>query len=208
MTSELREKLKRVYALVKQGATEGERDAAERVLNNLLKKYNLNGLDLESLEKPVRKFSYISNNEMILLTAIVRYFISVEKVNTGKRYLHNEKSIGFPLTDLEFITVECAYEYFRRHMKQQWKKVCEPELKKCRKTKTKNKRRAALQHIFINRYIIASKLYLEGDLSDVETTSKHEYADRVKMQNVEGGNYNVQVQSAHALSQGTLQLNP
>ena len=207
MTDALREKLSKLYELVKRGATEGERDAAKRVLDKWLDKHNLQGIDLDSLDKPIRKFKYSSQLEMWLLGSIIKYFLSPTLLDDARRYLYKEKAIGLPLTHLDYITVECAYEYFRRHMRKQWKKTCEPELSKCRKVNIRNKRRGQLQIAFYSSYVIASNLYKE-DLVEINGAelSKQELDDYRSMISVEGGEYNTQVQSAHMLNEATLML--
>ena len=41
MTNENKDKIAKIYQLVKRGATDGEKQAAEIALNKLLKKFNL-----------------------------------------------------------------------------------------------------------------------------------------------------------------------
>ena len=48
MTNENKDKIAKIYELVKRGATEGEKQAAELALNKLLKKYNLTDEFLET----------------------------------------------------------------------------------------------------------------------------------------------------------------
>lgn len=200
MDDKVRERIRMLYALVERG-TDGERESAKRTLNALLKKYNLENLNIDDIDKPVRKFKYTSTIELQLLATIIDYFLSKEVTKTGKRYLNKEKAVGLPLNHIDYITIECAYEYFRRHMRQQWKLLCEPVLRKCRKVKTRNKRRVELQNIFIQRYIIASKLIREEDLitRDLSDISAKEMNDLLILGKVEGGKYNVQVHGGNAL---------
>src|SRR5437868_13270397 len=100
------------------------------------------------------------------------------------------KQIKSSLVYLDWITIECAYEYFRRHMRKEWKRVVGPELRKCRKVKTRNKRRRELSEIFFSNYVIASNLYKPEELKKMEPGSEKEMRDRIKLEAVEGGKYN------------------
>lgn len=194
MTPELKYKLKKVYALVKQGATEGERAAAEKALEKMLDKYNLTGVDLESLDKDWYYLTYTTDMEIWLLDRLFKTLLGEYPADAGR--LPYRKKIGAKLTYLDWITISSAYEYFRRHMKAQWVKYCAPNLKRCRTTKSRNARRKELQEVFFSKYAIASNMYRPAELTTVELSklSKKEAADRIRLsQQVEGGKYNVQV---------------
>jgi hypothetical protein len=191
MTPELREKLSKIYELVKRG-TDGEQAAAQAALDRMLDKYGLEGIDLESLDRSDYRFTYISNLEADLLTALYRYFIDGDARIVQYTDI---KRIQISLRYLDYVTLNCAYEYFRRHMKAQWNKTCAPDLAKCRKAKNRNKRRLELQEVFFSTYILASKLYKPHQVKDrdLESMSAAQLQNLMKVAGVEGGEYNRQV---------------
>ncbi len=189
MTDKLRERLSKIYTLVNQGATEGERAAAKAALDRIIEAHNIDESELETIHLKKYRFTFISEPELQLLCAIVKTF-----TEAFSRLLKGKKYIVASLNHLEYITIDCAYQYYRRHMKKQWQKISVPELAKCRKLKTKAKRRKELQHLFVQRYIISSKLVKQEELTTVSITlNTKEGRDRMKMQSVEGGNYNTQL---------------
>lgn len=195
MNYELQQRISKIYEMVKRG-TEAEQAVAKTKLDAILAKYNLNDLDLDNIDKMERQFSYATELEVGLLYRIVKFLIEdSEAVKSVRRYPWKPKHVKVYLKYADFITVDCAYEYFRRHMNDQWKKFCRPELDKCRKAKTRNKRREELKEIFFNRYIIESKLYDATEIEEVDPDkmSRKEYKDRLKMRGIEGGKYNRQM---------------
>lgn len=191
---EINDKLAKIYRLVQKGATEGEREAARKALERIMKKYNLNDSALNDLDFKEYIFKYTKQIELNLLERIM--FIMVPNAIEQSALRSWKKEIVSKLQYLDWVTIECAYEYFRRHMRKQWNKLVLPELKKCRKVKTRNKRRKQLSDLFFNRYVIASKLYKEEELKKIDPNeiSEREAKDRMRLaEGVEGGQYNKQV---------------
>lgn len=199
ITPELKAKLAKVYELAKRG-TDGEKQAAEALLDKLLNKHNLAGIDLDSLDKERYVFTYTSEIEVKLMTRIMAYILEKPELIRESIRHRTRKQILCDLTYMDYIKLSCAYEYFRGHMKTQWKIVCAAEVKRRRKAKTKNKRRAELQLYFFSKYIIASGLCKPDEIEykEVDENSK-EYADMVRMQKVQGGSYKTQVHSGHLI---------
>lgn len=198
ISQNIKDRIAKIYELVKRGATEGEKAAAKTALDNLLKKYNLEGIDLENINKELRKFKYSTSMELTLLAAILLVLVEdKEAIKSASRNTYKCRHVEVSLTYMDYVTADCAYEYFRRHMKEQWNKLCIEYVNKCRKAKTKNRRRAELQEAFIQRYIINSKLYREGDIYereiDLKALSAKELNDYMIMQQIEGGQYNRQM---------------
>lgn len=194
INTELKQKLNKVYALVKQG-TDGEKQAAQNALDRLLEKYNLQGIDLNSLDKEIYCFKYKTTLDEQLFVRILKIIVGIDDLSSASKDTWHKREIQIQLTYLDYITLSASYEYFKKHMKAQWDKVCAPELKRCRKAKTRNARRKQLQEAFFNRYIINSKLYKESELTTVDysTKSDKEKRDRYLMEEVEGGAYNKQM---------------
>lgn len=193
MNQELKDKLAKIYELVNRGATEGERAAAKQALDKMMLKYNLSDEVLSSINMNKYQFKYSSNIEFKILVQIFKIHTTYEynRITRGVKCLYNH------LKYIEYVTANCMYEYYRRHAKSQWNKFCKPTLAKCRKAKTKATRRKELQDIFINNYLIASKLYQEQQLIDVDNSklSIKQLNDGYHLRNVEGGVYKQQLHS-------------
>lgn len=191
MTEQLKDKIAKIYELVNRGATEGEKAAAKNALDRVMRKYHIDEEQLKDLGSKQYVFKYTTQLELWLLNRILHLMIDDGIKKSIYRPWH--KQFISTLSHEEWVVVECSYEYFRRHMKQQWKKLCGPELAKCRKAKTRNKRRLELYDFFFSQYCIKSKLYKEDELYEIKPTSQGEMRDRRMMNGVEGGNYNKQV---------------
>lgn len=203
LNSDLKSRLAKIYELVKRG-TDGEQAAAQRKLDAFIEKYNLQGIDLDSLDKEYYFFKYSTALELLLMSVLIRCLIDdQDALASARRQTRGVKQLKLQLRYLDYVTINCAYEYFRRHMKEQWNKLCAPELQKKRKTKTRNERREQLQELFFDNYIIKSGLYKPGDLSELKVNSKKEYEDRMRLRNVEGGSYTTQVQTGLMIGDGT-----
>jgi len=204
MTDELKDRIAKIYALVNQGATDGERKAAKAALDRLMKKYDLDGVDLENIDKKYYSFRYTSHTESCLLGYIMSYFwpdLNIREnayiTNYDSKALTRCRMIRVRLTYVDYITLDSAYEYFRRHMKAQWKKTCAPILARCRKAKTRNRKRSELQAAFLEQYVIKSGLVRKEDITQVPTSelSAGEQERQRAIQGVEGGQYSTQVQN-------------
>jgi hypothetical protein len=203
MTNEIKDKIKKVYALVERG-TEGEQKAARAALDRLMKKYNLSDEQVENIDLVLREFTYTTLMEKVLFIRICRFLVGMDI--KGHAYVDRNlgKVICIKLKHIDYVTADCAYEYFRKHMKSQWKKICAPELARCRKAKTRNKRRQELQGAFCEQYMIKSGLVDPDELKpmDLDQMSQKELADQMKLQGLEGGKYHTQVSTAHLLESG------
>lgn len=200
MNPEIKSRLSKVYELVNHGATEGERQAAKLALDRLMTKYEVDNIDLKTLMYERCAFRYNTEMEIKLLLTI--WHVLLEDAEIGRepqRYPHR-KTVSFLLDPLERITVECAYEYFRRHMLKEWKSVCLPDLKRCRSAKGKKKRREALSSKFFTMYCVKSKLYREGELTERRITSDKELKDHQLLEGIEGGTLKKQLVTGHLLN--------
>lgn len=191
-----KQKIAKIYELVKRGATDGEKAAAQRMLDKMLKKYKLEGIDLECIDHRQYTIKYNSQLELELLSRIVFVLMGNKQAhNSAYRQTNGVRHVVFTLTYIDYVTLSCSYEYFRKHMNDQWRTTCQPIIKKCRKTTTKNKKRKALQLAFKTEYFIKSKLVLPEEVKkvDLDSMSNKEYKDRVAVAGVKGGQYNRQV---------------
>lgn len=193
MTQEQKDKIAKVYALATQGV-DGEKDAAKTLLDKLIKKYNLSDDALASIQMCNYSFKYNNMMEVWLIEQLHKYFLPEKDIN-GYRATLNRRDVVLKLEYIDYVTIESAYEYFRRHMNTQFKKTCLPLIKRCKSTKTRNKRREELQQMFFSKYVYESKIYLPNQLRtvDLNQLSGKELKDRQRLQNIEGGQFNTQV---------------
>jgi hypothetical protein len=197
MTDNVKDRLRKIYELVERGV-DGEKDAAKAALDKLMKKYNITEDQLNNLSLNEYPFKWSTDMEMWLLQQIMIVFVGSEIIKSLRRKTW-KKEVHATLTYEHWVTIECAYEYFRRHMKAEWKRIVLPELQKCRKEKTKARKRKEMKDLFFSQYCIASKLYQQEQLTQVNVTSNAEREKRMKLQKVQGGQYNKQVHTNYLL---------
>jgi hypothetical protein len=202
MTNENREKIAKVYELVERGATEGEKKAAEAALKKLLKKFNLSEDYLNEIKLKKYEFKYATNLDLMLFNQLHHYFFP-NYYFKARRNTFGKKVIVMSYEYLDYVVMQTAYEYFKSHMSKQFKSHCMPLINRCRTTKTKNKRRDELQKLFFSQYIFKSKIYHADQVAkiDLSKLSEKELNDRMKLMNIEGGQYNVALNNGLMLNQ-------
>lgn len=193
MNNKIKDKIAKVYELVNKGE-QGEKEAAIKALDRLLKKYNLSDKVLETIGLREYCFKYSSKMDMWLFIQLVKFYLPGKEVKL-LRNTYGKREIVAELEYLDFVTIETSYEYFKRHMNNQFKKICLPEINRRRKAKTKNKVRDELQDAFFGRYILKSGIYHPEQLVTVNPSkvSDKEYKTAKLISDVEGGKYNEQV---------------
>lgn len=193
MTDDVKNRIAKVYELVNRGV-DGEQAAARIALDKLMKKYNLDASDIEFITVKKYSFKYSNNMDLMLLSQLLNFFLKGKEVN-AYRHTDGIREVRMPLEYIDFVLISSSYEYFRRHMKAQYKKLCANQVNRCRTTKTKNKRRAELQDIFFRKYVVASKIYHPEQIETVDTSklSEKERKDRMRLAGIEGGQYSTQV---------------
>lgn len=202
MTNENKDKIAKIYELVKRGATEGEKQDAEIALNKLLKKYNLTDEFLETINLREYEFKYATQLDMDLFIQLHIFFFKDKEFNASRSTL-GRKSIFISLEYVDYILLMTAYQYFKKHMNAQFRKFCLPMISRCRTTKSKNKRRADLQKQFFSQYVMKSKIYHENQVKKIDTSklSDKEYNDRKRLQEIEGGSYHTPINTGLFLEQ-------
>ena len=191
----LKDKLAKVYELVKRG-TDGEKAAAKKTLDKMLSKYNLEGVNLDSLDKNKYHFKYSTDMEVSLIARLVKTVLNdPDCMDSAYRLIGSVREVVLHLTYLDYITLTASYEYFRRHMKTQWNIFCAPHIKKCRTNKTRNKKRNELKDVFFSIYCQQSNLYKPHELEPLkwDEMSNNEKKKWLQLKNVEGGTYHRQV---------------
>jgi hypothetical protein len=194
MDNQLKDKISKIYELVKRGATEGEKSASESALNKLLKKHNLTEEFIQTMYLKEYEFKYATKLDLDLFMQLHEYFFKGKQFNASKSTL-GRKSIFISFEYLDWVLFSSAYEYFKRHMNAEFKKVCVPLIKKCKSTKTKNERRTKLQKTFFGQYVINSKIYHQEQVGEIDLSklSEKERKDRARLEDIQGGSYATQV---------------
>ena len=200
MNDTIKEKIAKVYELVKRGV-DGEQKAAEKALERLVKKYNLEDIDLETINQKEYVFKYTSNLDLWLFAQLNIYFFQ-EKRNQLFKDTWGVKEISVNLEYVDYVVLSCAYEYFKRHMKKQFNEFALPLINRCRSDRTKNKKRKELQEVFFNIYIQKSKLYKPEDLQKRKKISLKDIENEQNLSGVQGGKYNTQLSTGLYLGDG------
>lgn len=197
MNNEIKDKISKVLELANHGI-DGEKDAAQKALNRLMEKYNLSDEDLAKIKLKKYSFKYKTKLDMALFQQLLGYFWKGRSFNIYQRTF-GAKELSVELEYLDWVTLDSAYEYFRRHAAAQFNEFCLPHVKRCRTTKTKNAKRDELQNAFFSRYVIASKIYhpeqiKEMDYSKMSNKEKEESHKRAMiLGDVKGGQFHTQV---------------
>lgn len=191
INDKVKEKLTKVYELVKRGVA-GERQSAEKTLKKLLEKYNISEAELNSIDEKNYYFKYASNLDEWLLIQLIEYFFKEKKYKLYRIKGSGVKEIAIQMPYLDWVTLDSAYGYFKPHLNQQWRKHGLPIVNRCRTTKNKNKRRQEMQASFFSLYIIRSGIYHPSQKSSCRL-SEEEIKRRTILHGVEGGKYNQQV---------------
>ena len=191
MNDKVTEKITKVYELVKRGVA-GERQSAEKMLKKLLEKYNISEAELNSIDEKEYYFKYASNLDEWLLIQLIEYFFKEKNYKLYRIKNSGVKEIAIQMPYLDWVTLDSAYGYFKSHLNQQWRKHGLPVVNRCRTTKTKNKRREAMQKTFFNLYIIRSGIY-HPEQKNSKSLTEEEIKRLTMLYGVEGGKYNQQV---------------
>lgn len=202
MTNEIQDKIAKVYALVNSGATEGEKQAAKAALDRLMRKYKIDEDYVKNINLKFYDFQYSTMLDLMLFMQLIEFYFP-NKEFKGYKSTNGGKRIVYKLEYLEYVQIDCSYHYFKIHMSKQFKIHCAPHIARCRTNKTRNEKRKLLQEAFFGKYIIASKLYHEHQVHDVDLSKISEKERNAKkvVQGVEGGTYNNQVTTGLYLEQ-------
>ena len=194
MNDKVKEKIAKVYELVKRGIA-GEQQSAEKMLKKLLEKYNIPEAELDSIGEKEYYFKYASNLDEWLLIQLIKYFFKEKNYKLYRIKDSGVKEITIQMPYLDWVTLDSAYGYFKPHLNQQWRKHGLPIVNRCRTTKTKNKRREEMQQTFFNLYIIRSGIYRpeQKNSNSLKSLTEEEIKRLTMLYGVEGGKYNQQV---------------
>ena len=191
MNDKVKEKIAKVYELVKRGIA-GERQSAEKMLKKLLEKYNISEAELNSIDEKKYYFKYASNLDEWLLMQLTKYFFKEKEYKLYRVKNRGVKEIAIQMPYLDWVTLDSAYGYFKPHLNQQWRKHGLPVVNRCRTTKTKNKRREEMQETFFKLYVARSGIYRPEQITS-NPLSEEEKKQFNMLYGVEGGKYTQQV---------------
>ena len=191
MNDKVKEKIAKVYELVKRGVA-GEQQSAEKMLKKLLEKYNISEDELNSIDEKKYYFKYASNLDEWLLIQLIEYFFKEKNYKLYRIKNCGVKEIAIQMPYLDWVTLDSAYGYFKPHLNQQWRKHGLPVVNRCRTTKTKNKRRIEMQDSFFKLYVVRSGIYRPEQITS-NPLSEEEIKQLTMLYGVEGGKYNQQV---------------
>ena len=191
MNDKIKEKITKVYELVKRGIA-GEQQSAEKMLNKLLEKYNISEDELNSIDEKKYYFKYASNLDEWLLIQLIEYFFKEKNYKLYRIKNCGVKEIAIQMPYLDWVTLDSAYGYFKAHLNQQWRKHGLPVVNLCLTTKTKNKLRIEMQDSFFKLYVVRSGIYRPEQITSAPL-SEEQIKQLTMLYGVEGGKYNQQV---------------
>ena len=191
MNDKIKEKITKVYELVKRGIA-GEQQSAEKMLNKLLEKYNISEDELNSIDEKKYYFKYASNLDEWLLIQLIEYFFKEKNYKLYRIKNCGVKEIAIQMPYLDWVTLDSAYGYFKAHLNQQWRKHGLPVVNLCLTTKTKNKLRIEMQDSFFKLYVVRSGIYRPEQITSNPLTEE-QIKQLTMLYGVEGGKYNQQV---------------
>ena len=191
MNDKVKEKITKVYELVKRGIA-GEQQSAEKMLKKLLEKYNISEAELNSIDEKEYYFKYASNLDEWLLIQLIEYFFKEKNYKLYRIKNSGVKEIAIQMPYLDWVTLDSAYGYFKSHLNQQWRKHGLPVVNRCRTIKNKNKRREAMQNTFFSLYVIRSGIY-HPEQKKSKSLTEEEIKRLSILYGVEGGKFNQQV---------------
>lgn len=194
MDNAIKSKIEKIYALVNHGVA-GEKEAAKKALDRLMKKYNIDEEYVKTIHIKLYYFTYSHDLDKALFQRLIKHLLKKDLdlyISTFGR-----RAVGAKLEYMDWVTLECAYDYFKKHMKTEYKRLVTPQLNRCRTPKTKRFKKEQLDPIFFSNYVIASNLYEDHELTSLDNSrmSQEERKQRASLRGVNGGSYNPQVSS-------------
>lgn len=159
ITKEVKNKLQKILALAENGS-EGEKITAQKLLDELLKKYELTLEDITQAEEEKKVEIYLSSEmEFKLLSQIIYKVKNVSSFSYwkfGKRYI-------IKCTESQRIEINNQFEFYKKLFKKEYAK----EKKRFREE-------------FFCAYIQKNKIWNESDDENNETVDSHIDLDRLQ----------------------------
>ena len=101
MNDKVKEKIAKVYELVKRGIA-GEQQSAEKMLKKLLEKYNIPEAELDSIGEKEYYFKYSSNLDEWLLIQLIKYFFKEKNYKLYRIKDSGVKEISIQMSYLDW----------------------------------------------------------------------------------------------------------
>lgn len=200
MDNAIKSKIEKIYALVNHGI-EGEKEAAKKALDRLMKKYNIDEEYVKTIHIKLYYFTYSHELDKSLFQRLIEHLLKKDL----QLYISTlgQRAVGAKLEYMDWVTLECAYDYFKKHMKTEYKRLVTPQLNRCRTAKSKRSKKVILDSIFFSNYVIASKLYEDHELTSLNHSkmTQEQRKQRASLTGVQGGTYNQQVSTGLYLEQ-------
>ena len=114
--SQIKQKLKKIQQLAERGEA-GEKDNANRLLKELLKKYRLTIEDLFEDEKKHYTIKYRHRWEKTLLFQIYAKVLNKTTINYMKEKYHSR--VTFELTPSEYAEIKLLFDIYRKTFKEE-----------------------------------------------------------------------------------------
>lgn len=112
------ELLQKIKALAEQGVG-GEKETAQIILQELMKKYGVTDEDLEQDETELTWFRFRDNIEEKLLAQII--YMVTNKIPYGCKRERRVKKLGIECTVVEKMEIELNYEFYKKAMVEELK---------------------------------------------------------------------------------------
>lgn len=129
MDARLREKLTQLYVLAQAGGTEGEEQNAERILQKLLRKYNLTLADIVNPDAKTRlvEFKFRGPYERDLLFAVMRK-IGLEDKDGSVHFFQTAANVSaklsFKLTHAQEAEARMMFDLYVRAFRGEMQRLC------------------------------------------------------------------------------------
>lgn len=115
------ELLKKIKKLAENGIN-GEKDNAQKILENIMKKYNITDEDLS--EDLIKEFDICVNRNKIFEEELFHQicysvFGNIDECKQVYYYTHNKTKSSVTCTNAEFIEIEAKFDHYKRVLKKQ-----------------------------------------------------------------------------------------
>ena len=103
MNDKIKEKITKVYELVKRGIA-GEQQSAEKMLKKLLEKYNISEDELNSITEKEYYFKYSSDLDQWLFMQLINYFFKDKSYKIYRIKGSGVKEFSIQMPYLDWVT--------------------------------------------------------------------------------------------------------
>lgn len=129
-TNRIKERLLKMYALATEGV-DGERDAAQRLLDENLKKYGLNITDLIGSDSEVNEIYWFAVKDKYQRRLLEQlYGVFIVKDNQYSVYSHKalRYNVGLKMTKSQNVELTLMYDFYLTQWKKEIEKIIKAKL--------------------------------------------------------------------------------